>query len=96
MASQLKAVATKEHLLRPRQEGLPKKIMSQHRFEVATRKEDIVGHNREIMSPPESKAKWTCYVSARIFQVATKIEVETPIKVATWNSCRDNKNELYS
>ena len=59
--------------LRPRQEGLPKKIMSRHRFEVATRKEDIVGRNREIMSRPESKAEWTCNVFARQFQVATKI-----------------------
>ena len=65
MASQIKAVAIEEHLLRPRQEGLPKKIMSRHRFEVATRKEDIVGHNREIMSRPESKAEWTWNVSAR-------------------------------
>ena len=73
MASQIKVVATEEHLLRPREEGLPKKIMSRHRFEVATRKEDIVGRNREIMSRPESKAEWTCNVSARHFQVATKI-----------------------
>ena len=28
MASQIKAVAIEEHMLRPRQEGLPKKIMS--------------------------------------------------------------------
>ena len=73
MASQIKAVATEEHLLRPRQEGLPKKIMSRHRFEVATRKEYIVGRNGEIMLRPESKAKWTCNVFARKFQVATKI-----------------------
>ena len=73
MASQIKAVATEEHLLRPRQEGLPKKIMSQHRFEVATRKEDIVGRNGEIISRLESKAEWPCNVSARQFQVATKI-----------------------
>ena len=52
MASQTKAVATEEHFLRPRQEGLPKKIMSRHRFEVTTQKEDIVGRNREIMSRP--------------------------------------------
>ena len=26
---------------------------------VATRKEDIVGHNKEIMSRPESNAEWT-------------------------------------
>ena len=62
-----------EHLLRPRQEGFPKKIISLHRFEVATRKEDIVGRNKEIMSRPESNAEWTCNLSARQFQVATKI-----------------------
>ena len=73
MASQIKVVATKEHLLRPRQEGLPKKIMSRQSFEVATRKEYIVGRNGEIMSRLESKAEWTCNVSTRQFQVATKI-----------------------
>ena len=73
MASQTKAVATEEHLLRPRQEGLPKKIMPRHPFEVATLKEGIVGHNREIMSRQESNAEWTCNVFARQFQVATKI-----------------------
>ena len=73
MASQIKVVATEEHLLRPRHEGLSKKIMSRHRFEVATRKEDIVSRNEEIMLQPESKAEWTCNVSARKFQVATKI-----------------------
>ena len=88
MASQIKAVATEEHLLRSRREGLPKKIMSQHSFEVVTQKEDIVGRNGEIMSRPKSKVEWTCNVYARQFQVATKI--------VTWNSCRDNKNELYS
>ena len=46
--------------------------MSQHRFEVATRKEDIVGRNEEIMSRQGSKAEWTCNVSAKQFQVATK------------------------
>ena len=73
MTSQIKAVAIEEHLLRPRQEGLPKKIKSRHRFEVATRKEDVVGRNGEIMLRPESKAEWTCNVSARQFQVAIKI-----------------------
>ena len=73
MAIQIKAVATEEHLLGLRQEGLSKKIMSRHRFEVATRKEDIVGRNGQIMSRPESKTEWTCNVSARKFQVATKI-----------------------
>ena len=73
MASQIKVVATEENLLRLRHEGLPKKIMSRHRFEVVTRKEDIVGRNREIMSRPESKAEWTCNVSVKQFQVATKI-----------------------
>ena len=73
MASQIKAIATEEHLLIPRQEGLSKKIMSRHRFKVATRKEDIVGSNGEIMSRPKSKAEWTCNVSSRQFQVATKI-----------------------
>ena len=73
MASQIKAVATEEHLLRPRHEGLSKKVMSRHRFEVATRKKDIVGRNGEIMSRPESNAEWTCNVYARQFQVTTKI-----------------------
>ena len=73
MASQTKAVAIEEHLLRPRQEGLPKKITSQHRFEVVTQKGDIVGRNNEIMSRPESKAEWTCNAFSRQFQVATKI-----------------------
>ena len=54
-------------------EGTSKKLMSRHRFEVATQKEDIVGRNREIMSRPASNAEWTCNVSARKFQVATKI-----------------------
>ena len=40
-----------------------------------TRKEDIVGRNGEIMLRPESKAEWTCNVSSRKFQVATKILV---------------------
>ena len=73
MASQIKAVAIEKHLLRSRQEGLSKKIMSRHRFEVATRNEDIIGRNGEIMSQPESKVKWTCNVYARQIQVATKI-----------------------
>ena len=30
--------------------GTSKKILSRHRFEVSTLKEDIVGRNREIMS----------------------------------------------
>ena len=47
--------------------------MSRHRFEVVTRKEDIVGRNREIMLQLESNAEWTYNVSARQFQVATKI-----------------------
>ena len=49
------------------------KIMSRHRFEVVTRKKYIVGRNREMMSRPESNAKWTCNVSTRQFQVATNI-----------------------
>ena len=53
--------------------GTSKKIMSRHRFEVATRKENIVGRNREIMSRPKSNAEWTCNVYARQFQVVTKI-----------------------
>ena len=53
--------------------GTSKKIMSRHRFEVVTQKEDIVGYNREIMSRLESNDEWTCNVSARKFQVATKI-----------------------
>ena len=65
MASQIKDVAIEEHLMRLRQEGFSKKIMSRHRFEVATRKEDNVGRNGEIMSRPESKVEWTCNVSAR-------------------------------
>ena len=73
MASHTKAVATEEHLMRQRHEGLPKKIMSRHRFEVVTRKRDIVGRNREIMSRPESKAEWTCNVFTRQFQVVANI-----------------------
>ena len=73
IASQTKAIETEEHLLRPRQEGLLKKIMSRHCFEVATLKEDIVGRNREIMSRPESNAEWTCNVFVRQFSVVTKI-----------------------
>ena len=81
MASQTKAVAIKENLLRPKQEelaetktgGTSRKIMLRHRFEVATRKEDIVGLNRKLMSRPERNAEWTCNVSSRKFQVATKI-----------------------
>ena len=53
--------------------GTSKKIMSQHRFKVTTRKEDIVGRKREIMSRPKINAELTCNVSARQFQVATKI-----------------------
>ena len=49
--------------------------MSRHHFEAATQKEYIVGRNREIMLRLESKAEWTCNVSAKQFQVATKIEV---------------------
>ena len=47
--------------------------MSRHRFEVATRKEDIVGCNREMMSQPERNVEWPYSVFARQFQVATKI-----------------------
>ena len=47
--------------------------MSRHRFEVATRKEDIVGRNGEIMSRPESKAEGNFNVFAKQFQVAKKI-----------------------
>ena len=53
--------------------GTSRKIMSRHCFEVATRKEDIVAHNREMMSRLESNVEWTCNVSAMQFQVATKI-----------------------
>ena len=53
--------------------GTSKKIMSRHRFEIATRKEEIVGRNREIMSRPERNAEWTCNVSARQFQVVIKM-----------------------
>ena len=37
--------------------GTSRKIMSLHRFKVATRKEDIVGRNREMMSRQESNAE---------------------------------------
>ena len=47
--------------------------MSRHHFEVATRKEDIVGRNRKIMSRLESNYEWTWNVSVRKFMVATKI-----------------------
>ena len=53
--------------------GTSKKIMSGHLFEVVTQKEDIVGCNIEIMPRLKSNAEWTCNVSARQFQVATKI-----------------------
>ena len=53
--------------------GTSKKIKSRHRFEVVTRKEYIVGCNREIMSRPKSNSEWTCNVSTRQFQVAIKI-----------------------
>ena len=53
--------------------GTSKKIKSRHRFEVATRKEDTIGCNREKMPRPKSNAEWTCNVFARKFQVAKKI-----------------------
>ena len=68
-----KSCCDKIALVETKTGGTSKKIMSQHRFEVMTRKEDIVGRNREIMTRPESNAEWTCNVSARQFQVATKI-----------------------
>ena len=41
------------------------------------------------MSRPESNDEWTCNVSTRQFQVAKRYKLETPMKVATKNSCRD-------
>ena len=70
---QKKNCCDRRALVETKTEGTSKKIMSRHRFEVATRKEDIVGRNREIMSRQESNAEWTCNVSSRLFQVATKI-----------------------
>ena len=95
MASQTKAVTTEEHLLRPRQEVLQKKML-RHRFEVATRKKDIVGRNREIMLRPEVMLNGLAISLLGNFRLRQRYELETPIKVATWNSCRDNKNERYS
>ena len=68
-----KSCCDKRALVETKTGGTSKKIMSRHRFKVATRKEDIICRNREIMSQPESNAEWTCNVSARQFQVATKI-----------------------
>ena len=68
-----KSCCNRRALVETKTGGTSKKIMSRHRFEVATRKEDIIGCNREIMSRLESNAEWTCNVSARQFQVATKI-----------------------
>ena len=68
-----KSCCDRRELAETKTGGTSKKIMSRYRFEVATQKEDIVGRNREIMSLPESSAEWTCNVSARQFQVETKI-----------------------
>ena len=59
---------------RDRKKGASRKdFILRHHSEVATRKEDIVGCNREMMLRPESNVEWTCNVSARQLQVATKI-----------------------
>ena len=68
-----KSCCDRRALVETKKGGTSKKIMPQHRFEVVTRKEDIIGRNREIMSRPESNAEWTCNVSSRKFQVETKI-----------------------
>ena len=68
-----KSYCDKRALAETKTGGTSKKITSRHRFEAATRREDIVGRNREIMSRPKYNAEWTCNVSARQFQVATKI-----------------------
>ena len=68
-----KSCCNKRALAETKTGGTSKKIMSRHRFEVVTRKEDIVGRNREIMSRPESNVEGTCNVSTRQFQVAKKI-----------------------
>ena len=90
MASQTKAVATKEHLLRPRQEGLPKKIMSRHEKKillVTTKKE--CRDQKVMLNGLEMSLLGN-------FRLRQRHKLETPIKVKTWNSRRDNKNELYS
>ena len=68
-----KSCCDRRKLVETKTGGTSKKIMSRHAFEVVTRKEDIVGRNREMMSRPESNAEWTCNVSARKFKVTTKI-----------------------
>ena len=73
IVSPTKAVVIRENLLRPRQKELQGKIMSRHRFEGATQKEDIVGRNRKLMLRPGKTAEWTCKVSTREFDVATKM-----------------------
>ena len=59
MASQKKSCCDRRELAKTKTGGTSRKIMSGHRFEVATRKEDIVGLNREIMTRPESNVEWT-------------------------------------
>ena len=59
--------------------GTSKKIMSRHRFEVTTQKEDIVGRNREIMSRPESNAEWTGISLLGNFRLQQRYKLETPI-----------------
>ena len=47
--------------------------MSQHRFEVATQKEDIVGRNRKLMSLTGRNTERTYKVPTMQFKVATTI-----------------------
>ena len=64
--------------------GTSKKIMSRHRFKVATRKEDIVGRNREIMSRPEVMLNGLAMSLLGNFRLRQRYKLETPIKVATY------------
>ena len=47
--------------------------MSQHRFEVATQKEDIVGRNRKWMLRPGRNVERTYKVPTRQFEVVKTI-----------------------
>ena len=46
-------------------EGTSREIMSRHRFEVVTQKEDIVGRNRKLMLRPGRNAGRTYKVPTR-------------------------------
>ena len=62
--------------------------MSRHRFEVATQKEDIVGHNRQLISLQEDIVANSLLGNLMSRQ---KCKLRTPIEVATRISCCDIK-----